>query len=175
MEALEIVRQKFPDIAKDIKLNLQSVLGESSLSVEQKWGAAVACAIAVGNVELRDATIADARKQAPAGVVEDAAAAAVLMAMNNVFYRSRHMLGKESYNSKSPRLRMNRMLQPASGKANFELFSLAVSAIHGCEVCLQAHEKTLIEHHGVSEDQIVETLRIAAVFHAAGAALGTGL
>src|SRR4051812_48082967 len=91
LEALESLRQSFPEYAKDIKLNLSAVLTDSSLSVEQRWGTAVASAIACGNVALRDATIADARKQVEQKVLDDGAAAAVLMAMNNVYYRFRHM------------------------------------------------------------------------------------
>lgn len=173
MEALEALRQQLPDVGKDIKLNLQSVLGESSLNAEQKWGVAAACAIAAGNAKLRDATLADAGKAVPRGVLEDAAAAAVLMAMNNVYYRARHMIGKPSYETKSPRLRMNRIMQPASGKANFELFSLAVSAINGCEVCVRSHEKTLVEH-GVTEDQVNDALRVASTIKAAATALEIG-
>jgi alkyl hydroperoxide reductase subunit D len=174
MESLEALRQKFPEVAKDIKLNLQSVLGESSLNAEQKWGVAVACAIATRHPQLRDAALADAGKVVPRGVIEDAAAAAVLMAMNNVYYRSRHMIGKPSYETKSPRLRMNRSKQTSSDKANFELFCLAVSAINGCEVCLKSHEKTLVEQ-GVTEDQVNDALRIAATMSAAATALETGL
>jgi alkyl hydroperoxide reductase subunit D len=174
MESLEALRQTFPEFAKDIKLNLQSVLGESSLNAEQKWGVATACAIATGNAALRQAALADAGKVVSRGVLEDAAAAAVLMAMNNVYYRSRHMIGKPSYETKSPRLRMNRIAQTASGKVNFELFSLAVSAINGCEVCLKSHEKTLVQH-GITEDQINDALRIAATIHAAAISLETGL
>lgn len=174
MEALEALRQKLPEIAKDIKLNLQSVLADSTLSVEQRWGVAAACAIASRNPELREATVADAGKAAPRAVVEDAAAAAVLMAMNNVYYRGRHFIGKPSYETRSPRLRMNRIMHPASGKANFELFCLAVSAINGCEVCVKAHEKTLIEN-GVTEDQVNDALRIAATLHATAVALETNV
>src|SRR3954468_20666323 len=97
MEALENLRQTFPDFAKDIKLNLQSVLSDSSLSEAQRWGVAVASAIACGNKALRDATIADAKAKVEPGVIEDAAAAAVLMGMNNIYYRFRHMVGKPSY------------------------------------------------------------------------------
>ncbi len=174
MEAIEALRQKLPEIAKDIKLNLQNVLGESTLNPEQKWGVAAASAIASGNVELRDAVIADATKVAGRPVVEDAAAAAVLMGMNNIYYRFRHFAGKESYSSRSPRLRMNRMMQPATTKITFELLSLAVSAIHGCETCVQAHEKVVVEA-GISEEQVNDVIRIAATIHAAAVALAAGI
>jgi alkyl hydroperoxide reductase subunit D len=174
MEALEAIRQKLPDVAKDIKLNLQSVLGESSLTAEQKWGVAVASAATVGNADLLAAARFDAAKAVAPGVIEDALAAATLMAMNNIYYRFRHMVGKPSYSAKPARLRMNRMAQPAGGnKANFELFALAVSAINACELCIQSHEKVVTEA-GLSEDQVNDAVRIAAVFSATAVAMSIG-
>lgn len=174
LEALETLRQTFPDYAKDIKLNLQAVLNESTLSTDQRWGVAVASAISSNNPALREATITDARKQVDAKVLEDAAAAAVIMAMNNIYYRFRHMVAKPSYGQKSPKLRMNRMMQPTTTKLDFELYCLAVSAIHGCETCVKAHEKVLIDA-GISEDQVNDAIRIAATFHAAAIALEAGV
>jgi alkyl hydroperoxide reductase subunit D len=170
LQALEALRQSLPEVAKDIKLNLQTVLTDSTLSVEQRWGVAATSALALGNVTLRNATLADAKAVAPHGVLDDAAAAAVLMAMNNVYYRSRHMIGKATYETKPPKLRMGRLGQPASDKQTFELFALAVSCINGCQVCIASHEKT-VTTHGISEDQVNDVLRIAAVFAGAATAL----
>lgn len=174
LESLEALRQTFPEYAKDIKLNLSNVLSDSSLSSDQRWGVAVACAIACNSEKLKEATIADAKNHVEPKVLEDAAAAAVLMAMNNIYYRFRHMVEKPSYSQKPPRLRMNRIMQPTTTKLDFELYSLAVSAIHGCEMCVQAHEKALMGH-GVTEDQVNDAIRIAATFHAAAQALTAGL
>ena len=174
LEALESLRQTFPEYAKDIKLNLSAVLSDSTLSSDQRWGVAVASAIACNNAALKEATLADARRHVEPKVLEDAAAAAVLMAMNNIYYRFRHMVDKPSYGTKPPRLRMNRMMQPTTNKVDFELYSLAVSAIHGCEMCVQAHEKVIVGH-GVTEDQVNDAIRIAATFHAAAQALTAGV
>ncbi|HEX8912710.1 MAG TPA: carboxymuconolactone decarboxylase family protein [Humisphaera sp.] len=174
LEALEALRQTFPDYAKDIKLNLPAVLTDSSLSTDQRWGVAVASAIACNSAALKEATLADARKHVEPKVLEDAAAAAVLMAMNNIYYRFRHMVDKPAYGQKPPRLRMNRIMQPTTTKVDFELYSLAVSAIHGCELCVQAHEKALMGHN-VTEDQVNDAIRIAATFHAAAQALTAGV
>jgi alkyl hydroperoxide reductase subunit D len=114
--------------------------------------------------------LADAAEHAPAATLEDAKAAAALMSMNNVYYRFRHMVGKPSYADKPARLRMNRLVKPATNKADFELFSLAVSAINGCENCVRAHEDTVTKH-GLSEDQVNDAVRIAATIHAAAVAL----
>src|SRR5688572_18125035 len=132
---LETLWGSLPEAAKDIALNLQSVLQTGTLSLAQKWGVAVASAYAARNPELTQVMIAEASKEIGAEVVEDAKAAAALMAMNNVYYRFRHFIEKESYQSKPARLRMNRLVKPATNKVDFELFCLAVSAINGCELC----------------------------------------
>jgi alkyl hydroperoxide reductase subunit D len=167
---IETLQDAVPEAAKDIRLNLQAVLAGGTLSVPQRWGVAVASAVAARHAVLSDAVVADARREVDAAVVDDALAAAVLMGMNNVYYRFRHMVGKASYSEKPARLRMNRLARPATNRADLELFSLAVSAINGCELCIQAHEKVVVEG-GLSEDQIHDAVRIAATIHALAVAL----
>ena len=170
MSKVEAIRERFPEAAKDIKLNLQTVLQPGSLSAAQRWGVAIASAIAARNPELRDAIVADASSEIEPVVVDDAAAAAALMAMNNVYYRFRHFMGEGSYSQKPARLRMNRIARPLSNKIDFELFCLAVSAINGCETCVRSHEKNVIEG-GLTDDQVHDAVRIAATIHAAAVAL----
>ena len=170
MKSVDDLRSEIPELAKDIKLNLQSVLSGSTLSAAQRWGVAVAAAAASRNPELRQAITRQALAEAGPAVVEDGLAAAALMAMNNVYYRFRHLIGKESYSQKPARLRMNRLVRPATNKADFELFSLAVSAINGCEACLVAHEKVVLES-GLGEDTVHDAVRIAATVQAAAVAL----
>ncbi|HZH03147.1 MAG TPA: carboxymuconolactone decarboxylase family protein [Myxococcaceae bacterium] len=168
---LETLRASLPDAAKDIKLNLQAVLQPGgSLSPAQVWGVAVASAIAARNPALRDAVVKEASAQVDAAVLEDAKAAAALMGMNNVYYRFRHMIGKPAYSEKPARLRMNRLVQPTTNKVDLELFSLAVSAINGCEMCVRAHEKVVLDG-GLSEDHVHDAVRIASTIHAAAVAL----
>ncbi|HVJ20729.1 MAG TPA: carboxymuconolactone decarboxylase family protein [Polyangiaceae bacterium] len=170
MSSLEEIRSALPAAARDIKLNLQSVLMQSTLSLAQRWGVAVASAIAARNPRLIAAVLADARALVSDAVIEDASAAAALMAMNNVYYRFRHMVGKAAYSQKPARLRMNRLASPATNATDVELFSLAVSAINGCEVCVQSHERAVLEG-GLSEDHVHDAVRIAATVHAAAVAL----
>jgi alkyl hydroperoxide reductase subunit D len=170
MQTLEAIRESLPEAARDLKIGLQSVLGAESLTPPQRWGVALASAFASRNATLRDAMLAEARVSGTdEAVIDDARAAAALMGMNNVFYRSKHMLGA-AYAAKPARLRMQRIARPAGAKVDFELMCLAVSAINGCEVCLQAHEKTVVEG-GLSQDAVVDALRIAAVVHAVACAL----
>jgi alkyl hydroperoxide reductase subunit D len=170
MSAVEGLRAAIPDTARDIKLNLQSVLQPGPLTAAQRWGVAIASAVATRNVRLRDALIEDARREVTAEVIDDALAAAALMAMNNVYYRFRHMIGKESYSQMPARLRMQRIARPASNKTDFELFCLAVSAINACEMCIRSHEDVVIKG-GLSEDQVHDAIRIAATINAAAVAI----
>jgi alkyl hydroperoxide reductase subunit D len=122
----------------------------------------------------RQALQADA---AAAGVspsaIEDAKAAAILMSQNNIFYRFRHAIGKDVYAEKPARLRMLRLNQVMSNKADMDLFSFAVSAINFCQACMNSHEEEALKH-GLSEDQVNDAVRIASVIHAAAVALEVG-
>jgi len=170
MTNVDALREQLPDAARDIKLNLQSVLtnGTASLTPAQRWGVALACAFAARNERLKDALVKD--NEAGPEVLEDAKAAAVLMGMNNVYYRFRHMVEKESYSQMPARLRMLRLNQVATNKVDFELFCLAVSAINGCESCIQSHEH-VVREGGLTEEQVNDAIRIAATIHAAAVAL----
>jgi alkyl hydroperoxide reductase subunit D len=170
VEALDALRAAIPDVAKDIRLNVSAVMKGGALTEAQRWGVAVASAIAARNPRLREAALADARRAVPSEVVDDAVAAAAIMAMNNVYYRFRHMIGKPIYSEKPAGLRMNRLVQPATNKVDFELFSLAVSAINGCEMCIRAHEKAVTDG-GLTPDHVNDAVRIAATMQAAAVAL----
>jgi lipoyl-dependent peroxiredoxin subunit D len=170
MSAIATLADRMPDAARDIKLNLQSVLETSSLSDAQRWGVAVACAIAARNADLKSAVMADAGAKVDPAVIDDGIAAAALMGMNNVYYRFRHMMEKSSYHQKPARLRMQRIAKPATNKVDFELFCLAVSAINACEMCLKSHETVVLEG-GLTEDQVHDAVRIAAVVNAAAVSL----
>lgn len=174
MAELDAIRDALPDVAKDIRLNLQAVLAESALTQEQRWGVAVATAAASRNSRLLAAVRADAEAAVGAAVVEDALAAAALMAMNNVFYRFRHVVEKDTYATRPARLRMTRIAKPATNKLDFELFCLAVSAVNNCQACVRAHEKTVVEGGG-SEDAVHDAVRIAATMYAAAVSLELGL
>jgi alkyl hydroperoxide reductase subunit D len=71
-------------------------------------------------------------------------------------------VNKEKYNEIPARIKMNIMGRPVGGKEFFELMSLAVSAVNGCEMCVKAHEASLIEL-GAKEERIFESVRLASV------------
>ena len=169
--SIDALRDLLPAYAKDLSLNLSTLAGETTLSDQQKWGTFLASAYAVGQPDvvrnLRDAAEA-------LGLTEEAAtaakAAAAIMGMNNVYYRSLHLLSNHEYRTLPARLRMNILANPGVDKVDFELWSLAVSAINGCGMCLDSHEDEL-KKRGVAALQIQAALRIAATVNAAGAVI----
>ena len=170
MNSLKDFGDTIPDFAKDLRLNLSAVLDAGTLAPSERWGVAIAVALASRSRRLAEALIASRPEEVTIKTVEDAIAAAALMGMTNVFYRFRHLVGKPSYEQKPTRLRMQRVAQPATTTAAFELFSLAVSALNACETCVRSHEANLLEN-GTTEDQIQDAVRIASVVHGTAVAL----
>lgn len=168
--SLETLRQSLPDYAKDIKLNLGSVLGQSSLSESQAWGAALASAFAARNEALTAAIGAEAEAKLSPEAQQAAKAAAAVMAMNNVYYRFVHLLPNGGYGQMPARLRMNAIANPGVDKLDFELWSLAVSAVNGCGMCLEAHEREVLAK-GATKQQVQDAVRIAGTIHAVATVL----
>ena len=164
--SLETLRAALPAYAKDINLNLSSLASETVLSDQQKWGAFLASAYAVGVPAVVKAVEAEATAN---GLSEEAAtaakAAAAIMGMNNVYYRSLHLLHNQEYRTIPARLRMNIIANPGVEKVDFELWCTAVSAINGCGMCLDSHEDEL-KKRGVPNTSLQAALRIAAVVNA---------
>ncbi len=159
-----------PDYAKDIRLNVSSLLAETVLSDQQKYGTLLACAHATGYAPLIAAAEAEAGEKLSEAALTAAKAAASIMAMNNVYYRFVHLASNKEYSTLPARLRMNVIGAPGIEKADFELFSLAVSAINGCGMCIDAHDK-VIREHGVSTAVIHGAVRLASVVQALAASL----
>ena len=109
----------------------------------------------------------------PAESHAPAKAAATIMAMNNVYYRFVHLVGDAEYGRLPANLRMQGLASHGIDKIDFELMSLAVSAINGCGMCMESHTKVL-EKHGVSKVAIQSSIRIAAVVNATAQALVIG-
>lgn len=159
-----------PDYAKDIRLNIGSLLGETLLTDQQKYGTLVACAHATGHQPLIAAAEAEAGEKLSEAALTAAKAAASIMAMNNVYYRFIHLASNKEYATLPARLRMNVIGAPGIEKVDFELFALAVSAINGCGSCIDSHEKVLRDH-GLQSSAIQAAVRLAAVVQALAASL----
>ncbi len=163
--SIDALRDALPSYAKDLSLNLSSLASETLLSDAQKWGCFLACAYAVGEGQTVRAFEAEASRYLSPEAMTAAKSAAAIMGMNNVYYRSLHLMHNGEYKTLPARLRMNILANPGAPKVEYELWCTAVSAINGCGACIDAHEKTLREH-GATNVQIQASLRIAAVVNA---------
>ncbi len=148
---------------RDLKMNIKGVLKSEHLTEKECALVALAGAYSFNNSILANsfkalATTLGATKEETAEVL----ACTSLLSSNNVLYRFRHFTGKEKYEQLPARLRMSIMMNPALGKEFFELISLAVSAVNGCEMCVNAHEHSLIEL-GTKEERIFDAIRIVSV------------
>ncbi|MGA3099738.1 MAG: carboxymuconolactone decarboxylase family protein [Bryobacteraceae bacterium] len=162
---LEQLLETCPDYAKDLKLNMASVLRQAELTEQQTWGTALCSAMAARNSRLTEAVLAEASLRLGAPALFAAQAAAAIMGMNNVFYRFRHLSGNPKYAVIPARLRMQAIRTHGSDPVDFELWCLAVSAINGCAACIEAHEGVLREK-GVTEETILAVIRIASTIQA---------
>jgi alkyl hydroperoxide reductase subunit D len=167
---VDTIRDLIPEYAKDLKLNLSSLLSDTVLTEQQRWGTLLATALAARNTSLIAAVSSDAAQHLTPEAVNAAKAAASIMAMNNIYYRFTHLASDSDYATMPARLRMNVIGNPGVDKADFELWSLAVSAINGCGKCIDAHDQVL-RKADVSRDAIQQAVRIASVIHAVAATL----
>lgn len=170
---LDTIRQQLPDYAKDIKLNLGIVLtkeGSPDLTSEQIAGIALACALTTKHMPLISALLNETSLDKAHR--EAARAANAVMAMNNMYYRAMHLINDKELTALPAKLRMNIISNPGIDKLDFELYAVAVSAINGCGMCLEAHTKQLLKH-GLSPIAIQSAIRIAAVIYAVAAVLAS--
>jgi len=167
-ESLELLEKGESRYLRDLKLNLTSTLTSEHLSAKECALIGLSSAINNNNKALTQFFTRYAEEQGatPAETAE-AAGCASLLASNNVFYRFRHFTQKEKYTQIPARIRMQIMMKPVTGKEFFELMSLAISAINGCEMCVNAHEDSLIKM-GTTEERIFDAVRIASLITATG-------
>ena len=163
--SLKTFAEALPDYAKDLRLNLSSILNDQTLVAERRDGLLLACAHGSGYKPLVEAAEAELSGKLDEKVANAARGAAALMAMNNVYYRFVHLTSNPEYGKLPARLRMNFIGSHGIAKEEFELMSLAVSAMNGCGMCIDSHERVLLEH-GVKPDAIQATVRIAAIMKA---------
>ncbi len=162
MPTLDELKNSLNDDTKDLRLNLSNVLDAGDLDPQERYAIALCSAFFLRENELAEALLQQAGGTLTPEAVADARAAAAIMGMNTVFYRFRHMIGKESYGQRPAGLRMQRMARPAVSRKLFEMCSMACAVLAGCEMCVRSHEASLL-HEGVTEDRIHQVVRIAAV------------
>jgi len=160
---LDALREQIPAYAKDLSLNLSTLAAETHLNPQQLQGTFLASAHALGVPAVVKAI--EAAVDLSPEARDAAKSAAAIMGMNNVYYRSLHLMHNQEYRTLPARLRMNILGNPGAPKLDFELWSTAVSAINGCGACLDAHEGEL-RKHGATNVQVQTALRIASVIAA---------
>ncbi|TCJ13161.1 alkylhydroperoxidase [Flaviaesturariibacter flavus] len=160
LQALENGNSRY---LKDLKVNLSTALKAESLGAKAAYLIAVAVAANASHDALLAAFSDKARAEGATDAdIAEAIACTSLMNANNVYYRFRHFMHEEFYDKAPAGIRMSIMANPVLGKELFELISLAVSAINGCELCVTSHEKTLVGH-GTEKIRIHDAVRLAAV------------
>lgn len=171
LTALDSLKARLPDHARDLRINLGVIAGATALTPQQAWGTALASALSSRNREVIAAVEEAAASQLSPEALAAARGAASIMGMNNIYYRFLHMMGDGSEYAQMPaRLRMQIIAKPGVDALDFELWCLAASAITGCEKCVRAHEHSVREKRGGAE-QVHEAVRIASVIHAASVTL----
>lgn len=169
--SLDALIDSLPSSAKDLKLNYSSLVrNNAELTAQQLWGTLVASALATRSAALTAAVLDSAAAQLSAQALEAAKTVAAVMGMNNIFYRFQHLSSNPKYSEMGARLRMNGLRGHGVEEVDFELWSLAVSAINGCGKCVDAHEKAVREK-GATEELVLAVVRVASVVHAIGAVL----
>jgi alkyl hydroperoxide reductase subunit D len=168
--SIEALKDALPEYAKDLKLNLSTLAAEPSLSEQQRAGTFIACALASRNKVTTNAIFSEFGPKLSPEALTAARAAAAIMGMNNIYYRFTHLASAPDYRTLPAKLRMNVIGKPGVDKIDFELWSLAVSAINGCGMCIDSHEKVL-RNGGMTAEQIQAAVRIASVVHAVAAVL----
>jgi len=149
---------------KDLRINVGNVLNNAQ-QLKKKEALLLALAVSINEkFDLLKETFT--RQALEAGATEaelaEVVACTSLMATNNVFYRFKHFMNKDFYNTQPAGIKMSIMMNPVLGKEFFELMSLVISSINGCEMCVTSHEQSVLQH-GSSEARIFEAVRLGAI------------
>lgn len=171
--SIQTIRNQLPEYAKDTKLNLGKLISGDDvegLTINQAYGVALASAYATKHADIITAVTEQVANTLSEEEINAAKAAATIMGMNNVYYRFIHLSSDKDYAKMPAGLRMNVIGKPGIEKVVFELYSLAVSAINGCGMCIDAHVHEVVKG-GISKQGVQSSIRIASVLAAAAQAL----
>ncbi|RCR69499.1 carboxymuconolactone decarboxylase family protein [Larkinella punicea] len=162
--SLETLGQVDHRYLRDLKINVGNVLN-SSQNLSKKHAYLLALSVAANEKyqPLIDSFSSIARQEgATDAEIAETLACTSLLSTNNVFYRFRHFTGKDYYQQTQPGIRMSIMMNPVLGKEFFELVSLVVSAVNGCELCVRSHEESVLKH-GATEARVFDAIRLGSV------------
>ena len=147
---------------KDLKINVGNALKYETLTEKESTLLALSVAI---NEKIKSLEYSFIEKAKLIGVSQEEIletyACVSLLNVNNVFYRLRHFTKKEFYQNTPAGIKMTLMGSPSLGKEFFELMSLGISSLNGCELCVNAHEDSLLKL-GTSQQRIYDTIRLFA-------------
>ncbi|MCU7495283.1 MAG: alkylhydroperoxidase [Ignavibacteria bacterium] len=149
---------------RDLRINLKNTLTSSeNISLKEAYLLALAVASNEKN-EILVCSFTDYAKEngATEGEIAEIHACASMLSINNVLYRFRHFAKEEAYNNMPAGIKMNVMMNPVLGREFFELVSLAVSAVNGCETCVSSHEAS-VRKLGTSQARVFDAIRLASV------------
>lgn len=148
---------------KDMRINLTNALSYHNLNKKESYLLALAVAVNEKNTPLIDSFTKLAETElVTLEELNEVYACVSLMNVNNVFYRFRHFTKKDYYQQTPAGIKMSIMLNPVLGKEFFELLSLSISAINGCEMCVNAHEQSVMQH-GATEARIYDAIRLVSI------------
>ncbi|WP_028884141.1 carboxymuconolactone decarboxylase family protein [Taylorella asinigenitalis] len=160
MEFLTTLKDKIPDWAKDVRLNIDGTMARSSLSPVEVQGVAVSAAYALKNRYLVETFKEGLEESELNGVLTSAS----LMGMNNTYYPFAHL--NDELANLPAKLRMNAYANSGGiEKGHFEIYGLAASIIGKCDHCIKAHINGAKEA-GYTTEQIQDIGRITAVVNA---------
>ena len=166
MEFISTIKDRIPDYAKDIRLNLDGTIARSSLEGNDAVAVALAAAFAT-----KSRVLVDAIRNAGVLSPEETNAvltAAALMGMNNVWYPYIEMADDPDLASQPAGLRMNAYATHGGvDKRRFEMYALAASIVGKCHFCIKSHYALLKNEQGMTAQQLRDVGRIAAVVVAA--------
>jgi alkyl hydroperoxide reductase subunit D len=149
---------------KDLKINVGNVLKSQTLTRKEALLIALSVAVNEKNAALiaaiEELVVAEGADEKE---IAEVTACVSLMNANNVFYRFRHFMHKEFYDNAPAGIKMSIMVNPVLGKELFELLSLVVSSLNGCEMCVTSHEQSVLNHGG-TQARIFDAVRIGAIF-----------
>lgn len=161
--SLQLLAQTDARYLKDLKINVTNALNAETLTKKEAYLLAYAVAVNEKNEKLQQAFSSLAtQNEANEKELAEVVSCTSLLSANNVYYRFRHFMHDEFYNNAPAGIRMSIMANPVLGKEFFELVSLVVSALNGCELCVTSHEKTLVGH-GATKQRIHDAVRLGAV------------
>ena len=109
---IDNLRSAMPDYARDIRLNLGSVISAPRLDPAMAWGSALTAALVSKNAQVIQNITEDAQAVMDDQHIKAAKSAAAMMSMTNVWYKFTDLIRDNEIKNQPPKLRMNCRADP---------------------------------------------------------------